>query len=294
MKRRDEVLVGVLVTVALIVLVAGSLWLARAGLGSSYPVHTRFAWGAGLKQGQPALLAGIQVGSIDHLEFNQAGWLDVTLKVDKQYQIPAGSNATVATVSFFGDRAVAINPPSTPTGRFVAAGDTLPAGPAAPSMDQILTRVDSISRDVAVMTRAFQSEFVQGGGIADARKTVASTNRLVQQLSGIAAEQSRQISMTLASLRRATSAVDSASVDSMVRNLNTSSANLARLTEGLHETTTRLNGTLAKIESGEGTAGKLLNDPGLYQDVRSLVSRLDSLTLDLKRNPKRYVNLSIF
>lgn len=294
MKRRDEVLVGVLVTVALVVLIAGTLWLARSGVGSSYRVHTRFAWGAGLKQGQPALLAGIQVGTIDKLEFNQNGWLDVRLKVSQDYQIPLGSTATVTQVSFFGDRAVAINPPPTPTGRFVQPEDTLPAGKPAASMDQILGRVDTISRDLQAMTATMQDEFVRNGGIKDVRATIASTNRLVGQLGDIAAVQSRELQLTLASLRRATSAVDSASVDSTVRNLNVTTANLATLTGSLQETTTRLNGTLAKIERGEGTAGKLLSDPGLYDDVRGLVARLDSLTADLKRNPKRYVNLSIF
>jgi phospholipid/cholesterol/gamma-HCH transport system substrate-binding protein len=294
MKRRDEVLVGMLVTVALIVLVGGSLWLARAGLGSSYPLHVRFPWGAGLKQGQPALLAGIQVGSVEELEFNQNGWLEVRLKIQRDYRIPAGSNATVATVSFFGDKAIAINPPPAPTGRFVAAGDTLPAGPAAPTMDQILMRVDSMSRDLAALTVTLRDEMVEGGGIADMRRTVASTNRLVQQISGIADEQSRQLALTLANVRRATGAVDSAQVDSMVRNFAATSANLTQLTRGLQETALRLNTTLAKLDDGNGSAGRLLNDPGLYEDVRSLVTRLDSLTADFKKNPRRYVNLSIF
>src|SRR5688572_10229395 len=56
MKRRDEVLVGVLLTVAAVVLVMGTLWLARGGLSSGYPLYTRFAWGLNLKQGQPVRL----------------------------------------------------------------------------------------------------------------------------------------------------------------------------------------------------------------------------------------------
>jgi hypothetical protein len=40
--------------------------------------------------------------------------------------------------------------------------------------------------------------------------------------------------------------------------------------------------------------GKLMNDPALYNDVRSLVTRLDSLTADFKKNPRKYIKLSIF
>jgi phospholipid/cholesterol/gamma-HCH transport system substrate-binding protein len=51
---------------------------------------------------------------------------------------------------------------------------------------------------------------------------------------------------------------------------------------------------LSKMESGEGSAAKLLNDPGLYNDVRALVQRVDSLTADFKKNPRKYINLEIF
>ena len=53
MKKRDDVLVGLLVTVTIIVVVLGSLWLARGGLSKGYPLYAKFPWGAGLKQGQP-------------------------------------------------------------------------------------------------------------------------------------------------------------------------------------------------------------------------------------------------
>ena len=46
--------------------------------------------------------------------------------------------------------------------------------------------------------------------------------------------------------------------------------------------------------TGGGTAGRLLNDPGLYDDLRGLVTRLDSLSADLQKNPKKYINLRIF
>ena len=58
MKRRDEVLVGVLLVAATIVGVLGTLWLVRGGLSSGYPLYTVVSWGAGLTQGQPVLLAG--------------------------------------------------------------------------------------------------------------------------------------------------------------------------------------------------------------------------------------------
>ena len=58
MKRRDEVLVGIFLTVAIAIALLGTLWLVRGGLSSGYPLYTKFAWGQNLKPGQPVLLAG--------------------------------------------------------------------------------------------------------------------------------------------------------------------------------------------------------------------------------------------
>jgi phospholipid/cholesterol/gamma-HCH transport system substrate-binding protein len=51
---------------------------------------------------------------------------------------------------------------------------------------------------------------------------------------------------------------------------------------------------MAKLDRGEGSAGKLLTDTLLYRDVRRLVGTVDSLMTDFKKNPRKYINLSIF
>ena len=89
-------------------------------------------------------------------------------------------------------------------------------------------------------------------------------------------------------------ALDSSSVDSVVQNLQATSQNLTMLTSDLRTTTSRLNAVLAKVDSGNGTAARLLNDPGLYNDLRALTQRLDSLTADFKAHPRKYINLEIF
>ena len=77
MKRRNEVSVGIFITVAVIVLVLGTLWLARGKLKAGYPLYTRFAWGQNLKQGQPVLLAGVSVGYVGDVNLRRNGFLDV-------------------------------------------------------------------------------------------------------------------------------------------------------------------------------------------------------------------------
>jgi phospholipid/cholesterol/gamma-HCH transport system substrate-binding protein len=293
MKTRDEVLVGLVITVAVIVTVLGSLWLARGGLSKGYPLYAKFPWGAGLKQGQPVLLVGVNVGYVDQVDLHQDGILVTTLRIQNHYKVPVTSKAAVVPNGIFGDQAVALTP-SRPDPRSFKDGDTVPIGPSTPGIAELTSKADSVMRSVNAVTSALEHEMVAAGGIRDLRSTITATNRLVIDFAAIADEQSRQLSATMTSLRRATGAIDPAKVDSTVKNFRTASANLAETSAQLKETSGKLDAILAKVDSGPGSAAKLLNDPGAYNDVRALLQRMDSLLADIKKNPKRYINVKIF
>jgi phospholipid/cholesterol/gamma-HCH transport system substrate-binding protein len=293
MKTRDEVLVGLLLTAAVVVTILGSLWLARGGLSKGYPLYAKFPWGAGLKQGQPVLLVGVNVGYVDQVDLHQDGTLITTLRIAKDYKVPLGSTATVVPNGIFGDMAVALTPVK-PNPRSFAEGDTVPVGPSAPGIAQLTSKADSVATSINAVTTALQREFVASGGLRDMRQAIAATNRLINEFSAIAAEQNRQLTATMTTLRRSASAIDPVKVDSTLTNLRTTSANVADMTAQLKETSGKLDLILAKVDSGPGSVGKLLNDPGIYNDARGVLARMDSLIADIKRNPKRYINVSVF
>lgn len=293
MKRRNEVLVGLLTVVAIAIGVVGSLWLARGGLDSGYRLYADFPWGAGLKQGQPVLLVGVNVGFVERVELKPEGRLIATLNIKDEFKVPQGTTAAVEPNGIFGDMLVALRPVA-PNPRSIAAGDTVPIGKSAPGTAELLTRADSIARDVQAITLTLNREMTTNGGIADIRATIASLNRVSGQLETVVARQSRAIDATLASVRRSAAALDSATIDSTMRNVRTTSASVERMTRDLERTSARLNSVLAKVDTGNGTAAKLVNDPELYNDVRRLTMRVDSLLVDFKKNPRRYINLEIF
>ena len=293
MKKRDEVLVGLLLIVTIFIAVVGSLWLARGGLSQGYPLYAKFPWGAGLKQGQPVWLVGVSVGYVDNVELEQNGILITTLRITDDYKVPLGSKATVVPNGIFGDMAVALTP-ERPNPRSFNPGDTVPVGPTTPGIAQITAKADSIARSVNTVTTALQQELVAAGGLRDMRQALAGTNRLIAEFSSIAAEQSRQLSATMTSLRRAASAVDPVKVDSTMTNIRTASANMAAMSAELRATSEKLDLILAKVDSGNGSAAKLLNDPGIYNDMRGVLARVDSLVADVKRNPRRYINVRVF
>lgn len=291
-KTRDDILVGVVIVLGLLVGVVGSVWLARGGLSKGYPLYAKFAWGAGLKTGAPVWVSGATVGYVSDVSFRPDGTLLTELRITDEQPIPKQSAATVVPNGIFGD--VAVNFTPKPSGSKYVEGDTVVSGPASAGIAQLTAKADSITTSVASLTSAMNKELVADGGLADLRQTLAGTNKLIGQLSAIAATQSTQLTATMASLRRATSAVDSAKIDSTLSNLRSASGNMNSLTRSLDSTGRALNQIVAKVDSGNGTAAKLINDPALYNDMHAMLARMDSLIADIKKNPKRYINVKVF
>jgi phospholipid/cholesterol/gamma-HCH transport system substrate-binding protein len=292
-KRRDELLVGLLLLVGIAIALGGTIWIARGGLSKGYPMFSRFPWGAGLKQGQPVLLAGVQVGFVQGVELIPDGTIVVTYQVQDQFRIPEGTTASVEANGIFGDMLIALTPVKGVTGK-MSEGDTIPTGLGSPGVAALLEKGDSIALNVRALSDEARTEFVEGGGVKDVRKTIADLTKLVAQLSSVTAEQSRQLTLTQAQLRKTLSSVDSAKVDSTLVNLRATSASFEKLSRELSETNSQVQGLVTKVNSGPGTAGKLMNDPAVYARVDTLLARMDSLMIDIKANPRKYINLKIF
>jgi len=305
MNRRNEVSVGILITVAVIVLVLGTLWLARGGLKSGYPLYTRFQWGQNLKQGQPVLLAGVSVGHVADVNLRRDGYLDVQLQIDDQYTVPKGSTATVKPVGIFGDVAVSLTPPKPVPATNYSARDTVPPGAPGADIGEIMNRADSIAQSVSLLTRSIQTQLIEAGTLKDIHKTIANTTALSLQLQAVLAEQNRNMTATLGSFRdvagsfrdaagRMSRVVDSAQIAASLENVRQTTANTARLIANIDSTNAALARVVAMAEHGNGTIGKLLTDTLLYSDLRHTVASMDSLLVDFKANPRKYINLKIF
>lgn len=291
MKRRDEVTVGILITIAVTILITGTLWLVRGQLKRGYPLFTSFAWGHSVKQGQAVVLAGVTVGYVADVRLNPGGLLDVDLVIQNQYKIPKTVTAEVYPVGIFGDVIVALKADKPGTVYF-AAGDTIPSRAASGSnLDVLQARADTIAQSLGRITRTLEAEMVAEGGIHQVRETIDRLDRLVIQLQGAVTEQNQNISATLASIR---TSVDSAELARTVNEVRIAAANTDSLALRLSSNSTQIQGILARLERGDGTAGQLLRDTTLYNDARRLIQRTDSLLADFQKNPKKYIKLSIF
>src|SRR6476620_8078450 len=128
MKRRNEVLVGILLTAGVVIGVLGTILLVRCGFKSGYPLYARFAWGAGVKQGQAVRLAGVQVGVVSDVELDPRGTILIKMSIEKKYQVPRNASAAVVPIGIFGDQEIALLP-TEPSPIAFNPGDSVP--PAA-------------------------------------------------------------------------------------------------------------------------------------------------------------------
>jgi phospholipid/cholesterol/gamma-HCH transport system substrate-binding protein len=85
-----------------------------------------------------------------------------------------------------------------------------------------------------------------------------------------------------------------AEVDRAVADIEELAAKLSETADVLQSSAESVSSVVEKIDNGEGTLGLLVNDPGLYEDLRSATQSLNSLTQDIMQNPGRYLKLSIF
>lgn len=293
MKRRDEILVGLFTTAAVVILVVGTIWLLRGGLEKGYVLYGRFPWGAGLKEGQPVWLSGVTVGFVDDVDLRDNGELVVAFRIYDKYKVPHGSVASIVPNGFFGDVAIALQP-ERPNRIAYSEGDTVPSKPGAAGLSIIASRADSALQVTQKILGSTQQELVDSGGLREVRVMLASLSRFTATLERVVDTQSRQFELTMGTVRSRAGAVDSARVDSTVRAIHTATQNFVSVTNDLKVTTTKLNTLIAKVDSGGGNAAKLLNDDTLYRNMLSTVARFDSLLADIKKNPRRYINLSIF
>jgi phospholipid/cholesterol/gamma-HCH transport system substrate-binding protein len=293
MRRRDEVLVGLFTTVAIIILALASIWLVRGGLNRGYLLHSRFAWGSGIKQGAPVWLVGVTVGAVDRVDLDPRGTLVVTYRIANEFRVPMGTTATIVPNGFFGDMAVALTP-AAPNLVSHAAGDTIPVGFTSAGLQAILQRADTLTVAVGQLVGTLKTQMVDSGGIRDIRRTTLAMNRLLETFNQVATLQSRELQQTLVALRSRVNAVDSARIDSTVRTMQAASKSLEAFSGELQTASTRFNSILAKVESGDGSLAKLMNDPGLYNDLRRTAARVDSMIADLMANPRKYLKFSVF
>ncbi|MDE5635450.1 MAG: MlaD family protein [Muribaculaceae bacterium] len=294
MKR--NFVIGLCVLVALAILFFGIEFLKGVNVFKPANYYSAsYTNVAGLQVSAPVSVNGFKVGQVSNIsyEYDNPGHVLVEMSLDKALKVPQGSKAIIeadllgtATVHLelaandsyhnVGDKLVGI----TASGMMESVSQDLMPGVnrILPTVDTLLTNVNTLVADPALAASIARLDHIT--------MTLASTlDRLDRSVSNLPAVMSNVYGITCSldtmsrNLNSLASRLDNAGIDATLRNVQEISAQLKDLSVALN--------------SEDSSLGQLIHDPALYQNLNGAVSSLDSLLIDVKKNPKRYISIKL-
>ena len=289
-----EVKIALVAIVAIVILYVGMQFLKGLSLFSNDETYyIRFSNVSGLATSSPVYANGYRVGvvrTIDY-DYSRPDCIIASFDLDPKMQLHEGTRAEIVS-DFMGNVKLELQLGAV-TGRLLAKGDTIEGGlqdglmtkaaQMVPKVEALLPKLDSILAGVQTLV----TDPAISATLQNAEQLTASLNTTARQLNQLTAQLNRQMPQMM----------DKA--QGVLDNTATLTGNLAQL--DLQATMQRVDQTLANVQqltaalnSPHGTVGMLLNDAQLYQNITATMRDVDSLLVDFKAHPRRYINVSVF
>lgn len=237
----------------------------------------------------PIYLNGYKVGNVSNIiyDFNSTDGVFVEINVDKRLNIPQGSYAEVNN-KMLGSSTISLRLGK--GNKFVTPGDTIngylnggamqEAGNMLPQINAMIPKVDSILVSLNNIL-----------GNPSINRSVNNVEQLTQELGKTTAMLN---SLLKNEIPEATEKLIKIEDNMLAVSSQLSEVDYKRMFATLEESATNLKQITEALSNGEGTAGMLLKDSTLYNNLNSTCAAATELLEDLKEHPKRYVHFSIF
>lgn len=268
---------------------------------SSNTYHVRFKDIAGLVVSNPVYANGYAVGIVRDIQYDykRTDNVVVTIEVDKEMKIPEGTCAELESELMGGVKMNLILGPN-PV-RNLSVGDTIAGGihfgamervsAMLPAVEQMMPKLDSILANLNRLTAdpaLAQTLHNTAELTANLQEASVALNAMMRNDMPQLMRKANNIGTNMETLSGNLARVD---INGTVEQVSTTLGSVQQLTDDLSTTTTLLNN---KLNSRNNTLGLFLNDRGVYDNLNSTMRHADSLMIDLKAHPKRYVHFSIF
>jgi phospholipid/cholesterol/gamma-HCH transport system substrate-binding protein len=326
-------LVGIVIIAAIAVGVVGTLWLERAHWGRpAVPVEVLLNDVAQLAPGNSVKFRGVKIGQVGSITVEPDGQaVRVLLNLDNEVALPPDAGVLLTPESFFGSwQAEIVRKSRYPGFDFYEVPEDqvskgVLGGYALPELSHLTASAEEISANLAELSGRLEIAFNDetAAKLSQAITDIAAISQeirdLVTQQSTVAGNLTttadsalKEIEAASRNARRSFARIEElvgdAQLDSIVTNVRLASGNIQQITgdlsgssEGLAATLERADSAFARIdrlsariESGQGTLGRLLVDSTLAVRTEDVLQQLNLLLQDLRENPRRYVRLSIF
>lgn len=248
---------------------------------------------SGLSTSCPIYADGFKVGTVKSViyDYSNEHPTRVVVGLDKQIRIPKGSTAEIES-DLMGNVKVNLLLANNPRER-VMPGETISGTIQSGAMGKVAAMVPTIEKMLPKLDSILGS---LNALLAD--PALAQSLHNVQTITGNLTTSTAELNTLMRTLNKGVPTLMT-KANGVLDNTTTLTSNLAALDlastkQQIDQTLSNVNEITNKMNSKDGTVGMLLNDPGLYHRLNSTVSHADSLMIDLKQHPKRYVHFSVF
>jgi phospholipid/cholesterol/gamma-HCH transport system substrate-binding protein len=282
--------VGLLVIIGAVLFVGGALWLRGKSL-SAADVNVLYTDIGNLKEGAPVRISGAPVGRVTDIVYQAQGRVSVGVKFSQPIVVTSTAAAPITSVGMLGDAVIMLDPGK---GTPLALGDTIKGSVAVGVFDKAAVIADQAAQTLTKVNAMLDPKL-----IADLRNTLTSSQKFMAFLADEQNGPTSQLKPTMIALQRTTARLDStlAQVDAKAIQ-----ARLDTTLQAATSATTRLTATMAhadsvmhRIEHGDGTVSKLLNDSTLYADLRKTMQAMTDLLNEIRKNPGKIgVTVKVF
>ncbi|MAZ94382.1 MAG: MlaD family protein [Bacteroidales bacterium] len=314
-KKTRPIIIGISFIAAIVILIWGYNFLRSKNLFHKETVYyASYQKINGLIKANPVVINGLRVGQVKNVYFNPdlSGDIIVSMMLSTDFPIPNNSVARIFSSDLMGSKAIELVLGNSTI--ILNEGDTLQTSVEDGLMAEVNAQMQPIKKkaedllgSIDTLVIAFQSIFNEQArtnikeSFQNIELTFANLQRTSSNIDTLVVEESSRISDILINMDSLTTALNAnkGNIQNIITNFEIISDSLAnseipgtfaRINLALDE----MSSILAKIDSGEGTFGKLMNDDSLYLELNRSASALDSLLLDVRKNPKRYVRFSLF
>ncbi len=300
MKLSKEIKTAILVLASITLFIWGYSYLKGKDLLTNYKnLYAQYDNVEGLAIASPVTISGMIVGKVSKITIdNTTGKVTVEMQIKSDFPIKKTSIAEIYAPSPIGGKQIAILPST--DGAIAVSGDTLISSSKLGLTDEVAKQIvplkDKISKllDNANVMLENVNEVLDAKAKENLQNSLSNLNEtLVQfksastQLNSLLADNKSKINGSLNNIEIVTSNFSKVS-DSLAK------SNIGGTIKNLQKTLDNVDNIMADIQSGKGTMGKLMKDESLYDSFNKTSKELELLLQDLRLNPTRYVNVSLF
>lgn len=314
MRVSNETKVGALTVIAVTLIIIGFNFLkGKTIFKSGNFIYAKYHDTKGLIVSNPVYVNGYQVGTVFEIENSNAQLSDISvaIKMNDNYQIPTNSIATIQE-NPLGTNSIYISLGNATT--YLKNGDTVKTAPAtsllgdfmntlSPMGEQFKKTIDELRKVLVnvntVMDDQNKANFKEL--ISNLTKTSDNINKSMASIEQMVDQKGGSIAQTADNINGFTKnlAENNKKITNIINNLDSTSqaikdANLNQTIKEIQSALAGINLTLQKLNTGNGTAAKIMNDPSVYTELKNTINSVNTLVDDIKVHPKRYINISVF